>query len=194
MRLKFFIFFLIGLFCSINPIFADFGDADFPIEMFDDGPKSYHDAACRSLKNKCRVRFQGTAMWVEGYGGIELSQFKSYRYDAECSGISHRDYYNYITHQSKSGQLRQALFIFINRNTQQDFMKAFFRWKRQIAQPIPNYRLPNSQGPQDTWGRDKGLNPYDNPPIIDFMEKTTNEKQGNINCDSAVWKNRPRCN
>ena len=116
MRLKFFKFFLIGIFCSINPIFADFGDADFPIEMFDDGPKSYHDAACRSLKNRCRVRFQGTAMWVEGYGGIELSQFKSYRYDAEGSGISHRDYYNYITYESKSGQLRQALFIFINRN------------------------------------------------------------------------------
>jgi len=197
MRKKIFLFLsLLSLF-TFKPVVADFGDADFPIEMFDDGPKSYHDAACRSLKNRCRVRFQGTAMWVEGYGGIELSQFKSYRYDAEGEGYSNRDYYNYITYESKSGQLRQALFIFINRNAQQDFMKAFFRWKRQIAQPIPNYRLPNSQGPQDTWGRDKGLNPYDNPPIIDFMKKTTNEKKGNmgnINCDSTVWKNKPRYN
>jgi len=76
-------------------------------------------------------------------------------------------------------------------------MKAFFRWKRQIAQSIPNYSLPNSQGPQDTWGRDIDLNPYDNPPIIDFMIKTTNEKKGkivNINCNSAVWENKLRCN
>ena len=194
MRIKFFLLLLMGLFCPINPVFADFGDADFPIDLFEQSPKSYHDAACRSLDNRCRVRFQGTAMWVEGYGGIELSQLKSYRYDAEGSAISHRDYYNYITYESKSGQLRQALFIFINRNAQQDFMRAFFRWKRQTAQPIPNYRLPNSQGPQDTQRRDKGLNPYDNPPIIDFMEKTTKNDKQNINCNSTVWKNKPRCN
>ena len=71
------------------------------------------------------------------------------------------------------------------------------RWVDQDGRPIPNYKLPNSQGPQDTQGRDKGLNPYENPLIIDFMKKTTNEKKGklgNINCDSPVWKNKPRCN
>ena len=71
------------------------------------------------------------------------------------------------------------------------------RWVDQDGRPIPNYKLPNSQGPQDTQGRDKGLNPYDNEPIIDFMKKTTNEKKrkiDNINCDSPVWKNKPRCN
>ena len=87
----------------------------------------------------------------------------------------------------------QALLIFINRNAQQDLMRAFFRWKRQRAQHIPNYRMPNSQGPQDTQGRDKGLNPYDNPPIIDFMEKTTKNNKQNINCNSPVWKNKSVC-
>ena len=62
---------------------ADFGDADFPLGMFDDGPKSYHDAWCRRIKNKCRVRFQGDAMWVEGQGGIRLSQYIKYRYDSD---------------------------------------------------------------------------------------------------------------
>ena len=44
---------------------AEFGDADFPIGLFEDGPKSYHDAWCRQIKNECRVRFQGKAMWVK---------------------------------------------------------------------------------------------------------------------------------
>tara|TARA_B100001989_G_scaffold247230_1_gene219167 strand:- start:46 stop:219 length:174 start_codon:yes stop_codon:yes gene_type:complete len=57
--------------------------------------------------------------------------------------------------------------------------------------------MPNSQGPQNTQGRDNGLNPYDNELIIDFMKKTTNEKKGkigNINCDSPVWKKKPISN
>ena len=47
------------------------------------------------------------------------------------------------------------------------------RWKDQEPQPVPNIRKLASQGPQDTQGRDKGLNPYDNPPITDWSEKTT---------------------
>ena len=51
------------------------------------------------------------------------------------------------------------------------------RWKRQAAQPIPNCRLPASQGVQDTQGRDKSygvpMNPYERPPITDWKEKTT---------------------
>ena len=36
-----------------------------------------------------------------------------------------------------------------------------------------------------------------NYPIIDFMEITTTKQKGtigNINCDSPVWENKPRCN
>ena len=168
-----------------NSVKADFGDADFPIGLFDDGPKSYHDAWCRSIKNKCRVRFQGPAMWVEGQGGIQRDQLIRYRYDVDpgeaglFTGLSVGDYYNYVSYMSKQGIQREALFIFSNRPAQRDFIQAFVRWKKQISRPIPNYRLPASQGPQDTHGRDKGINPYDNPPITDWSEKTTPQKQKN---------------
>ena len=102
-----------------SPAKADFGDADFPSGIFDDGPKSYHDAWCRKIKNECRVRFQGSGMWVEGQGGIYRSQFVRYRYDSDTNnsfwtaGIEH---YNYITYRSNNGELRQALFLFANRS------------------------------------------------------------------------------
>ena len=73
-------------------------------------------------------------------------------------------------------------------------IKAFVRWKKQESKPIPNFTLPNSQGPQDTHGRDKGLNPYENPPIKDWSIKTTGKgMKGKINCDSPVWKKRKVC-
>lgn len=187
------IFSLIG-----TAVKADFGDADFPTGIFNDGPKSYHDALCRSLKNKCRVRFQGPAMWVEGQGGIQIDQFISYRYDEEVqTGFlsAGTDYYNYISYRSKNGQRKEALFIFLNFDAHRDFIRAFSRWSRQEAKPIPNYRLPNSQGPQDTHGRDKGLNPYDNPPIEDWSIETNKKgTKGKINCNSPVWKKKPICN
>ena len=34
----------------IAPVKADFGDADFPIGMFSDGPKSYQNARCRTIQ------------------------------------------------------------------------------------------------------------------------------------------------
>ena len=189
--------FLPFLFLSIlgTSVKADFGDAAFPIGMFEDGPKSYHDARCRSLKNRCRVRFQGPAMWVEGQGGIQKNQFLDYRFDEDGGGgsWSDPDYYNYVTYKSGNGEEREALFIFKNFNAQRDFIKAFSRWRKQVAKPIPNYRYPNSQGPQETHGRDKGLNPYDNPPITDWSEKTTKESPAGIDCDSAVWRNKPEC-
>ncbi len=169
-----------------SPAKADFGDADFPTGMFDDGPKSYHDAWCRKIKNECRVRFQGPAMWVEGQGGIQRDQLIRYRYDIEGE-----EYYNYITYQSKSGQQREALFLFAHSGAQQNFLRAFMRWKRQVAKPIPNYRLPASQGPQDTHGRDKGLNPYDNPPITDWSKKTTRELEDI--CKSSTYRKKPVC-
>ncbi len=155
-----------------SPAKADFGDADFPTGMFDDGPKSYHDAWCRKIGNKCRVRFQGPAMWVEGQGGIQRDQLIRYRYDLDGA-----EYYNYVTYRSKDDQQREALFLFANSGAQQNFLRALMRWKKQEARPIPNYRLPASQGPQETHGRDKSygvpMNPYENPPITDWKKKTT---------------------
>ena len=198
--MKFLLLLIFNFLIFPNPVMAGFGDADFPANNFQNSPKSYHDAWCRYIKNECRVRFQKNAMWVEGQGGIYRSQFIKYRYDTDIkSGLfsDGGEYYNYITYRSNKGELREALFLFANRKAQGEFIRAFLRWKAQDPQPIPNYRYPNSQGPQDTQGRDKGLNPYDNEPIIDFMKKTTNDKKGkigNINCDSPVWKNKPRCN
>ena len=141
---------------------ADFGDADFPIDSFKDGPKSYHDAWCGKLKNTCRVRFQGKAMWVEGQGGIQRSQYLQYRYEwdpdngffADQGG----DHYNYISYISQNGKRKEALFLFSKQKAQREFVRAFSRWESQDTLPIPNYRYPNSQGPQETHGRDKGLN------------------------------------
>lgn len=178
---------------------ADFGDADFPNDLFENSPKSYHDAWCRKIKNECRIRFQGKGMWVEGQGGIQRSQYLGYRYAFEgglsWSGNENGEFYNYISYLSKSGVKKEALFLFAKREAQANFVKAFLRWKSQNPDPVPNYRYPNSQGPQDTQGRDKGLNPYDNPSIDDWNIKTTEKgMRGKINCDSQVWKNRPQCN
>ena len=132
-----YLFILLTLFFS--PVKADFGDADFPIGYFDQGPQSYHDAWCRRIKQKCRVRFQGPAMWVEGQGGIQRDQFIEYRSDEDGKGWN-TEYYNYITYRSKNGQLREALFLFANYKAHVDFIRAFSRWKKQVAKPIPNYR------------------------------------------------------
>ena len=88
-------------------------------------------------------------------------------------GVLKIDYYNYITYRSKTGEEREALFIFTETQDHSEFLRAFLRWKNQESKPIPNYRLPASQGPQNTQGRDKGLNPYDKPPIEDWKKKTT---------------------
>ena len=161
-----------SILASASPVKADFGDADFPIGLFEDSSKRYHDAWCRKLKNQCRIRFQGPSMWVEGKGGIHRSQFIGYRFDQVLSQYG-SEFYNYITYIGKKGRERTALFLFANKKAQGQFMRAYLRWKRQDSSPIPNYRFPASQGPQETYGRDKGLNPYDNPPITDWKEKTS---------------------
>ena len=180
------------------PVKSDFGDADFRENIESGGPKSYHDAWCRQIKNKCRVRFQGRSMWVEGQGGIDRSQFISVRRETEgYAGWSSQpaEYYYYIRYLSSENTEKIALFLFSNKKAGRDFGKAIVRFKSQDAKPIPNYRFPNSQGPQDTHGRDKNLNPYDNDPIEDWSLETTKKgMKGNINCDSPVWKNKPRCN
>ena len=204
MKRKLFIFTLSVFLFSLNSAKADFGDADFPIGTFKNSPQSYHDAWCRSLGNKCRVRFQGSAMWVEGQGGIRSSQYIRYRYDADGlpfggkglrGGFSKIEHYNYVTYLSKNGQQREALFIFANDKAHANFVSAFMRWRRQESQPVPNYKLPANQGPQDSQGKDKGLNPYENSPIQDWSIDTTKKgKRGNINCDSPVWSKRDICN
>ena len=156
----------------VSPANADFGDADFPENLFRDGPKSYHDAWCRKIKNKCRVRFQGKGMWVEGQGGIQRSQLKGLRTDFDGG-----EYYNYVDYVSSAGAIKTALFLFSNFEANREFLRALVRWQRMDARPVPNYRLPASQGPQDAQGRDKSygipMNPYERPPITDWKEKTT---------------------
>ena len=191
------LFLIAGLFAFISPLKADFGDADFPVGLFNNGPKSYHDGWCRFLKNECRIRFQGRSMWVEGKGGIDVSQYIRYRYkkDGGDGLYKDEDHYNYITYKGQNGEIKEALFLFAHQFAQRDFMRAFMKWRKQDSLPTPNYRYPGSQGPQDTQGRDEGLNPYDNPPIEDWSIETNKKgKIGNINCDSPVWKNKPRCN
>ncbi len=53
-KMKIFLLSILTFFSVLisEPVKADFGDADFPIEIFQDGPKSYHDAWCRTKKNK----------------------------------------------------------------------------------------------------------------------------------------------
>ena len=104
----------------------------------------------------------------------------------ECSASQ---YYYYVRYLSSNNIERVALFLFSNKKAGRDFGKAIVRFKSQDSKPIPNYRFPNSQGPQDTHGRDKNLNPYDNPPIEDWSIETNKKvKIGNVNCDSPVWK------
>ncbi len=160
------------LMLGVTPARADFGDADFPQELFSNGPKSYHDAWCRRLKNKCRVRFQGRGMWVEGQGGIQRSQLIGLRTDSEGE-----EFYNYVDYYSSNGKPKTALFLFANFEAHREFLRALVKWQRMDARPVPNYRYPASQGPQETHGRDKSygvpMNPYERPPITDWKEKTT---------------------
>ena len=145
----------IGSILTPTKALADFGDADFPVGTFDDGPKSYHDAWCRKVKNECRVRFDGPVMSVEGQGGITSNQFITFRVDRDGG-----EYYTYLTYRKKNGSKQRALFLFANQSAHMDFVRALITWRRQDVDMRPNYRLPASQGPQETHGRDNGQNPY----------------------------------
>ena len=79
---SFLLIFIAG-FGEISKASGDFGDADFREDIEADGPKSYHDTWCKKIKNKCRVRFQGRSMWVEGQGGIDRSQLLTIRRDTD---------------------------------------------------------------------------------------------------------------
>ena len=106
------------------PVKADFGDSDFSFKQLQSGPQSYHDAWCGRIKNKCRIRFQGMGMWVEGQGGIQLHQFNSFRL---------RDDSIYVRYVSDKGDSKESLFIFANFNAQMEFVTALNRWRKQNA-------------------------------------------------------------
>ena len=149
------LFAIVAILFYQSPCFADFGDADFPLAMFEGGPKSYHDAWCGKIGNNCRVIFSGDSMQIQGSGGITRGQYLEYRFESDGG-----EYYNYISYMSSQGVRRESLFLFAHIDAQREFIRAFSRWRHQDSLPIPNYRYPNSQGPQDTQGKDKGLNPY----------------------------------
>lgn len=145
----------VGFLCSPG-LAQEFGPADFPGDIEDRGPISYHDAWCRQIKKECRVRFNGRSMTVEGYKGITREQLLDFRTDFD-GGES----YFYVAYLNSRGQKTTALFLFAHRIAASEFGLALARWYKQDPRPFPNYRYPNSQGPQDTHGRDKGLNPYE---------------------------------
>ncbi len=154
----------------------DFGSADFLEDFEDEGAKSYHDAWCRHLGKTCRVRFQGRIMWVEGFRGIDRSQLISFRFKRDGGKYGqnvHGEKYFYVRYRDSSELIKTALFLFSDNVAAQEFGVALARWYDQDSRPIPNFRLPASQGPQDTQGRDKGNNPYEKPPITDRTKKTT---------------------
>ena len=142
---------------NIRASFAqDFGPADFPAEIDAGMPRSYHDAWCRQLKKECRVRFEGRAMTVEGFKGIEREQLLGFKSDQEA-----RERYFYVRYRNSNGNPSTALFLFVHDQAANEFARALSRWYSQDPMPGPNFRYPNSQGPQDTHGRDGGMNPYD---------------------------------
>ena len=143
-------------FVSISPIKADFGDDTFKIDRYSNSPQTYHDGWCRFINSKCRIRFQGYKMWVEGQGGIYVSQFVNYRYETD-KGAGHNivvgnrgDYYNYITYKTKKSRLKEALFTFKYFKDQKAFSKAFIRWAEQDQSPTIDVDIPFKQAPLNT--------------------------------------------
>ena len=152
----------------LDALANNLGPADFPADIEKHGPRSYHDAWCRQLNKKCRVVFSGRDMTVEGFSGISREQLIGFRKQREK-----KNRYFYVRYLNRDDVEVTALFLFSNRLASQEFGLALVRWYEQDPRPFKNFIYPNSQGPQETHGRDKGLNPYDNPPITDWKEKTT---------------------
>tara|TARA_Y100001968_G_scaffold273639_1_gene266409 strand:- start:212 stop:835 length:624 start_codon:yes stop_codon:yes gene_type:complete len=187
--------FLIGI-PFLTPLLSnELGNADFPGELEEQGARSYHDPWCRELKRKCRVRFQGRKMWVEGFKGIDRSQLISFRFRRDGGHYGqdvHGEKYYYVKYLGENGKTFNALFLFADNTAAQEFGNALSRWYEQDSRPYPNFREPGSQGPQDTQGRDKGLNPYDNPPIDDWSIKSRSGLPKK--CTNGTWnKKHPRC-
>ena len=124
------------------------GPADFPGDVMQGMPESYHDAWCKQLKKKCRVKFSGRSMTVDNYSGITREQLIATRHTWDGN-----EKYFYVSYKDSRNQERVALFLFVNWKAANEFGKALARWYEQDPRPYPNYRYPNSQGPQDTQGR-----------------------------------------
>ena len=126
----------------------DFGPADFPGNVEIGMPQSFHDAWCRQLNRDCRVRFSGREMTVDGFKGITREQLIGFRSDSDGN-----EKYFYVRYTNGEAKETTALFMFVNKGASAEFGKALVRWYEQDPKPYPNYRYPNSQGPQDTQGR-----------------------------------------
>ena len=144
----------LGLLCVYPALVAgisraqSLGPAEFPADVEVGMPTSYHDAWCRQLKKECRVKFSGRSMTVDDYQGITREQLIGTRADWD-GGES----YYYVSYRDSSGKTRTALFLFVNYKAANEFGHALARWYDQDPRPYPNFRFPNSQGPQDTHGR-----------------------------------------
>ena len=141
---------------SIRSESTELGPADFNRNVEQGMPSSYHDAWCKQLNKNCRIKFSGRSMTVDDYEGITREQLIGFR-----SSLAGGERYFYIRYISKKKIPMNALFLFINTEAAYEFGAALGRWYEQDPRPVPNFRYPNSQGPQDTHGRDGGMNPYD---------------------------------
>ena len=141
---------LVGL-VVINPIAksGELGRATLEASPPEAMPNSRHNAFCRQLGHSCEVIFQGRVMKVVGYEGIDRSQLIRFRTDKD----GHDDFMFYVTYRSNDGKDLSALFILGHQRAAREFGLALARWYEQDSQPYPNYRYPNSQGPQNTQGR-----------------------------------------
>ena len=135
------------LFC-IPSLAQDMGPADMREDIHEAMPSSSHDAWCQKLHNKCKVVFQGDSMKVDGYKGIRRSQLTTFRINQDGG-----ERYIYVDYIDSRRRARTALFLFANFKAADEFQRAIGRWWAQDPSPYPNYRHPNSQGPQDTHGR-----------------------------------------
>ena len=126
----------------------DFGPADFPGEVESGMPLSVHDAWCKQLNKECKVKFQGRTLTVEGYKGISREQLLGFRSDSDG-----KERYFYVKYINSSRQNTTALFLFVHKAAAAEFGLALSRWYEQDSKPYPNYRYPNSQGPQDSQGK-----------------------------------------
>ena len=162
--IRFALFALAASVLASSPSYSrDLGAADFQEEFSVSNTKSYHDPWCKALHRQCRVWFQGRTLSIESEGEIDRSQLISFRFMRDGGDYGQNpngEKYFYIRYRGSKGRVRDSLFLFANNNAAQEFSQALARWYEEDPRPIPNYRFPASQGPQETHGRGKGQNPY----------------------------------
>ncbi len=127
---------------------SDFGEADFPGVVEDELLVTYHDAWCRRMGEKCRVKFTGRTMQIDNYRGITREQLRSFRTTADGN-----ERYFYVRYLNSKGKATTALFLFANDAAATEFGQALSRWYEQEPRHQPNFRFPNSQGPQEKHSR-----------------------------------------